>query len=252
MMSEPSLPEQLEKAIDLLTAAAYVTALTGAGISVDSGIPAFRGSQGLWERYDPQEYAHIAAFCREPARVWRMLAEMLAVVFAAVPNDAHRALARMEAGGRLQCVITQNVDGLHQEAGSRKVVEFHGSTRKLVCLTCHYQRRLPSLDALQVPPRCPRCAAILKPDVVFFGEQIPAAAQQSAQAAAARSEVMLVVGTSAQVYPSADLPRVTKRHGGRIIEINLEPTALTRGVADLSLMAPAGEVLPALAAGLGL
>ncbi|MBW1645459.1 MAG: NAD-dependent deacylase [Deltaproteobacteria bacterium] len=249
-MSEPPLTGQLDQALAALKQAKYVVALTGAGISVDSGIPAFRGSQGLWERYDPQEYAHIESFCRAPARVWRMLSEMLAVVFAAEPNAAHRALAEMEADGRLQCVITQNVDGLHQAAGSRKVVEFHGNTRQLVCLTCDYRRQLTGLDGLEVPPRCPDCGAILKPDVVFFGEQIPPGAQQSAQAAAAHADLMLVIGTSAQVYPSADLPRVTRHHGGQVIEINLEPTALTGGIAGLSIMASATEVLPVLAAGL--
>lgn len=242
--------DSLNRALSLIKSAGRVVALTGAGISVDSGIPAFRGSQGLWERYDPQEYAHIDAFCAHPQKVWRMLEEMLTLVFSARPNPAHLALAALEECGHLQTIITQNVDGLHQEAGNTRVIEFHGSTRKLVCLSCGREQNIRSLEDFSVPPRCAACRKIMKPDVVFFGEAIPSAAQNSAVLAASHADVMLVIGTSAVVYPVADLPLVTRRNGGKIIEINLEPSPLSKDIADVVILDSASTVLPTLVDGL--
>ena len=242
--------DSINQAVSWLRDARRVVALTGAGISVDSGIPAFRGSQGLWAHYDPQEYAHIEAFNADPEKVWNMLAEMLKVVFAARPNPAHQALAELETKGYLQSVITQNVDGLHQEAGSKRVIEFHGNTRKLVCLSCGREQQINSLEDFPLPPRCLQCREILKPDVVFFGEAIPQAAHDNAVLAATRADVMLVIGTSAVVYPVADLPWMTKQNGGRIIEINLELSPLSKKLSDLVILDSASVVLPALAAGL--
>ncbi|MBN2233258.1 MAG: NAD-dependent protein deacylase [Deltaproteobacteria bacterium] len=235
------------RAVEILTAAQRPAALTGAGISVSSGIPAFRGAQGLWERYDPEEYAHIDGFRAAPEKVWKMLGEMYTVIDGAVPTAAHLALADMEAAGRLGGVITANVDGLHQAAGSRRVIEFHGSFRTLVCLECgrHYNPVAGVLPPAGIP-RCESCDIVLKPDVVLFGETIPVRAQEEALALAAAADVMLVIGTSAVVYPVSDLPLITARHGGRIIEINLEATDLSR-VAAVSLCAPADEVLPEIA-----
>ncbi len=242
--------DSISRAITLIRTAKQVVVLTGAGISVDSGIPAFRGSQGLWKHYDPQEYAHIDAFRANPEKVWCMLAEMLKVVFQAEPNSAHRALATLEARGYIQSLITQNVDGLHQEAGSKRVIEFHGNSRKLVCPFCGRQQKMRSLDHVTMPPHCPDCRAVMKPDVVFFGEAIPAPAQESAVLAAGHADIMLVIGTSAVVYPVADLPLLTKRNGGRIIEINLEPSPLSDEISDLLILESAGLVLPALVDGL--
>lgn len=243
--------DAISRAISLLREAKRVVALTGAGISVDSGIPAFRGSQGLWERYDPQEYAHIDAFIANPGKVWRMLAEMLNLVFQAKPNSAHLALAELETNGYLQSIITQNVDGLHQAAGSKRVIEFHGNTRRLICLSCGKQQEIKANDNFSIPPLCPDCRAVMKPDVVFFGEGIPKSAQESAVLAATHADVMLVIGTSAVVYPVADLPQVTKQNGGRIIEINLEPSPLSKRLSDLLILDSASIALPALANGLG-
>ncbi|MBN2333010.1 MAG: NAD-dependent deacylase [Deltaproteobacteria bacterium] len=242
--------DRIAAAAAQLRKAKRVVALTGAGISVDSGIPAFRGSQGLWEHYDPQEYAHIDAFISNPRKVWRMLAEMLALVYDARPNPAHLALSAMEANGLLQAVVTQNVDGLHQAAGSKRVVEFHGNTRNLTCLSCNHREAIASFAELNIPPLCPRCQMVMKPDVVFFGEAIPPAAQSSAVLAASQADLMLVIGTSAVVYPVADLPWVTKRNGGTIVEINLEPSPLTKTVADVVLLGSASDIMPALVAGL--
>ncbi len=242
--------DQLDRVAELLQAAAgRSVALTGAGISVASGIPAFRGSQGLWDKYDPFIYAEIGNFRRFPEKAWEMLEEMFAVIEKAAPNPAHRALAELEEKGILQAVITQNVDSLHQAAGSRQVVEFHGSNRDLVCLECDYRKtnvRLAELESL--PPRCPECRSPLKPDVVFFGEAIPPRALDAATRLAREAAVMLVIGTSANVYPAAEMPLLTRQAGGKVVEINLESTPLTGSVADITLFAPADEILPEIVA----
>jgi NAD-dependent deacetylase len=243
-MKPEEINAAIERATEILVAARSVVALTGAGISVSSGIPAFRGAQGLWERYDPDEYAHIDAFRAAPEKVWGMLGEMYAVIAGAAPSLAHRALAQLEAAGRLRGIITANVDGLHQAAGSRRVIEYHGSFRQLVCLNCG---RYYDIAACVLPPagipRCESCATVLKPKVVFFGEAIPSVAQQDAVTAAATADAMLVIGTSAVVHPISDLPALTARGGGTVIEVNLVPTALSRRVARISIFAPADEVL---------
>ncbi len=228
----------------MLAAAGKVAVLTGAGISVASGIPDFRSSQGLWARYDPMEYAEISSFKRNPEKVWTMLEEMLAVVEQAHCNRAHKYLAELEKKGIIKTVITQNIDGLHQMAGSCNVIEFHGTTRNLVCLRCGWHWPGFRLSELQkLPPKCHECDAIMKPEVVFFGEQIPQTALSNASEAAESSKVMLVIGTSANVYPAADMPALTKRSGGRVIEINLEPTPLSTSVADQTIFGSATVVL---------
>ena len=218
-------------------------ALTGAGISVESGIPDFRSAQGLWSKYDPEEYAHISAFRSNPEKVWRMLKEMTELVLGAEPNPAHIALAELERMGFLSSVITQNVDGLHQRAGSKAVIEFHGSNQWLVCLECGHRQESASLSTADIPPRCPTCGFILKPDVVFFGEPIPWDAQTRAFEEAQTCELVLVIGTSAVVYPAAGIPIVAKRSGAKIAEINVEPTTLTGSVSDYLLQGPASKIL---------
>ena len=222
-----------------------VVAITGAGISVESGIPDFRGAGGLWEKYDPAEYATIEAFQANPQKVWTMLKEMGSLLEKSRPNPAHLALARLEEMGHVRSVITQNIDHLHQNAGSRRVIEYHGSHQKLICLTCGrlYDREEVKLEVL--PPRC-RCAGVLKPNVVFFGEPIPADAHLQAQEEAKNCEVMLVVGTSAVVSPACEIPEMAKRAGGTIVEINLEETQLTRYVSDWILKGSAALILQSI------
>jgi len=234
----------------IVAAAGEVVVLTGAGISVASGIPAFRGNQGLWDRFDPQEYAEINSFRRNPEKVWKMLREMLDVVEKAEPTRAHKSLAELAEKGFLKRIITQNVDGLHQAAGGKcKVIEFHGTTRNLVCPDCGWCWPSFKLDEVgELLPRCQKCDTIMKPDVVFFGEQIPRLALLEATAAAGKAKVMLVVGTSANVYPAADMPLLTKRAGGKVIEINLEPTPISGPVADQTILGPADIVLPEILA----
>jgi NAD-dependent deacetylase len=234
----------IQKAAKDIVDSRKTIALTGAGISVESGIPDFRGAGGLWSRYDPEEYAHIGAFRANPEKVWQMLKEMMELVLGAEPNPAHIALAELEGMGLLSSVITQNVDGLHQRAGSKEVIEFHGSNRWLVCLACGDRREAVSFSFEDIPPRCPQCSAILKPDVVFFGEAIPWEVQTRSFAEARQCDVVLVVGTSAVVYPAAGIPTTAKQNGATVIEINMEPTPLTGLVSDYLIQGSAGQILP--------
>ena len=225
-------------------------ALTGAGISVESGIPDFRSAGGLWSRYDPEEYAHIDGFHRDPVKIWDMLREIIAVIREAEPNPGHRALAELEEMGYLSSVITQNVDGLHQAAGSRRVIEFHGTNRYLTCLRCGYRGETEAFDTESTVPRCPQCDAVLKPDVVFFGEPIPGDAMREAFEEARQADLVLVIGTSAVVFPASSIPSTARDHGARVVEINLEETPLTGRVSDYIIMEPAGEALPEVVANL--
>ncbi len=237
--------DALFQAAEALSRAHYAVALTGAGISVESGIPAFRGAQGLWNRYDPAQYAHISAFMDHPGKVWKMLGELYGIMKRAQPNAAHIALAELEEMGLLKAVVTQNVDGLHQRAGSKRVIEFHGNGETLVCLSCGRSFRVEEVSLDELPPRCP-CSGILKPNVVFFGESIPPEALSEAFEEARRCDLMLVVGTSAQVYPAAELPYKVAREGGTIIEVNLEETGLTHDLTTLFLKGRATDLLPRL------
>lgn len=241
--------ESIEDAAEVLVRRRPTVALTGAGVSVESGIPDFRSSGGLWEKYNPAEYATIEAFKASPEKVWTMLRELETTLDEAEPNDGHRALAALEQAGIIAGIITQNIDNLHQLAGSKEVVEFHGNGNWLVCLDC--DRRLDH-DAAEATvgddgiPRCPECSTILKPDVIFFGEAIPELALTRSYELANQCEVMLVAGTSATVMPAAAMPLIARRRGATLIEVNLEATDLTSQV-DITLRGPSGDVLPALA-----
>ncbi len=233
----------IKQAATDLAAADYVVALTGAGISIASGIPPFRGKGGLWERFDPMEIAHIDAFMQDPARVWDILVrEMKGVIDRARPNDGHLGLARLEQLGKLKTVITQNIDGLHQAAGNSDVIEFHGSFAWQRCMDCGKKYETRKVDISQIPPRCD-CGGILRPDAVFFGEMIPTEALLRSRQAAAACDLMLVVGTSAVVQPAALMPVIAKDSGARVVEINPEKTPLTGEISDYLIMGGAGEVM---------
>jgi NAD-dependent deacetylase len=222
-------------------------ALTVAVLSVESRIPDFRSAGGLWDEFDPMEYATIDAFRSAPTRVWEMIHSLEELLRRAAPNPAHQALADLEQAGLLRGVVTQNIDNLHQRAGSSRVIEFHGNGARLCCLGCG---AVVGSDAVEHgagrPPRC-TCGEILKPDVVFFGEQIPGAALSGATELLEDCAVMLVVGTSATVYPFASLPGVAASRGCTLVELNLEPTGLTPR-CDVTLHAPASTSLPAVTA----
>jgi len=225
--------------------------LTGAGISTESGIPDFRSADGIWAQYDPAEVADIDALRRDPARVWEFYALRLDALSRAEPNDGHRALAELEERGFVRAVVTQNIDGLHQRAGSREVVEVHGSLREAECIHCGV--RVPMEDAvasLPLPP-CPECGEILKPGVVMFGESLPARAIESAQELAAEAGLLLVVGSSLEVHPVAGLPGETLAGGGALAIVNRGGTPWDSR-ADLVIDAAAGETLRGLAAALGM
>ena len=222
-----------------------VVALTGAGISVESGIPDSRGAGGLWEKYDPLEYATIEAFYANPQKVWVMLKEMGDLLDQSRPNPAHLALARLEEMGHLRAVITQNIDNLHQDAGSRRVIEYHGSHKTLLCMECGRRQEKGKVSLESLPPRC-GCGGVLKPNVVLFGEPIPWLAQESAEEEARTCGVLLVVGTSAQVSPACDIPRIARKAGAAVVEVNPEETPLTASVTDIHIPGAASEVLRTL------
>ncbi len=230
----------VRSAASLIRGARYLTAFTGAGISVESGIPPFRGPGGLWGKYDPRTL-ELSYFLGNPAAAWPTIREIFYDNFGkAKPNKAHEVLARLEAAGMLKTLVTQNIDNLHGIAGSRNIVEFHGNSAKLLCLSCG--TRVAAAPALltNLPPRCP-CGGIYKPDFVFFGEGIPADAHAKAEEAARRSDVMLVIGSTGEVYPAALVPRWAFEAGARIIEVNPGKSEFTETLKTLHIALPAGE-----------
>ncbi len=229
----------------MIASARGIAALTGAGVSVESGIPDFRGARGLWRKYDPMEYAHIDALLSDPDKVWKMLVEMDRLISSAKPNPAHYALSRLESLVSFQAVITQNVDNLHQEAGSKRVIEFHGNSARMRCMGCEGVFSRERVKLLRIPPMC-ECGGLIRPDVVFFGEPIPMQAYVEACAEAESCDVMLVIGTSATVAPASEIPRLAKRSGAKVVEINPEATHLTSEISDLSIHDSASVVLPAV------
>jgi len=236
----------IQQAARDLANANYVVALTGAGSSVESNIPPFRGKGGLWEKIDPMEYAHIDAFMRNPGKVWEVLIkEMKGVIDQAEPNDAHKGLARLEALGFLKTIITQNVDGLHQRAGNTDVIEFHGNFAWQRCMDCDRKYETQHIDLAQIPPRC-ECGGILRPDCIFFGEMIPPQHLWRSQQVAAACDIMLVVGTSAVVQPAAYMPVIAKENGAKVIEINMERTPLSGSISDYFILGRAGRIMTAI------
>lgn len=228
-------------------------ALTGAGISTESGIPDFRSPSGLWAQFDPLEYGSLEAFRADPEKVWRFYAPRFSMLTDAEPNAAHRALAELERCGLVRAVVTQNIDLLHERAGSREVVEVHGSIRTSSCRGCgaEYSLRhvLELLDGAAAPA-CPACATILKPNVVLFGELLPEEAIDRAYELARTAALLLVIGSALEVWPVAELPLETLRAGGRLAIVNKGPTALD-GRATIKLDGSAGEVLSAVVSELG-
>ncbi len=235
----------LEQAAAALRAARRVVAFTGAGVSAESGLPTFRQPQtGLWERYRPEDLATPEAFARDPELVWRWYAWRRSLVAAAHPNPAHKALVRLESRVPEFTLVTQNVDGLHRRAGSRNIVALHGDITRARC-TAEGVTLDTWPEGVRLPPPCPRCGAQLRPDVVWFGEPLPAEALQTAVAAASACDVFLSVGTSGLVYPAAALPALASSAGATVIVVNPVPA---NDVTAVRLVGPAGEVLPALVA----
>lgn len=233
---------QIESVAALLRGAQAVTVLTGSGVSAESGIPTFRDAQtGLWARYRPEELATPEAFERNPQLVWDWYEWRRGMVRAAQPNPAHVALAQLEARVKGLTLITQNVDGLHQRAGSRDVLELHGNILRSKCF--NEDMVAEDFDMAHVPPRCLRCGGNMRPDVVWFGEALPAGVLRKAIEAAQACEVFLSIGTSALVYPAAELPHTARVAGAKVVEINRDPTPLSEST-HYALHGKAGEILP--------
>ncbi len=230
---------------DILRSAKHVFVLTGAGISVEGGVPTFRGKGGLWDRYDIDECATADAVANRPDKVWEMHYELRKTIAECKPNPAHYTIAKMEEYFTDFKVVTQNVDNYHQDAGSTDVIELHGNVWKDKCMkegTVTINKELPLKE---LPPRCKNCGAMLRPDVVFFGESLDPISLSTAIQAAEFCDLMFVVGTSAVVQPSASLPFIAKQHNAFVIEVNIEATSVSF-IADKSYYGKAGEVLPEL------
>ena len=239
---------ELKAAHGILAKAKNVAVLTGSGISAESGVPTFRGEGGVWEGIDVMEVGSIEGFRTDPERVWRFYNERFTKYSGVKPNAGHDALARLEqrivdAGGQFT-LATQNIDGLHQMAGSQNVIELHGSGRHVRCTQCRYYDDL-TLDMLTVLPTCPKCNAVLRPDVVWFGESLPTGAIGAAVEACRSCEVFMTIGTSAVVVPAAGLIQLAAETGARTIEINLEATPAS-GIVDIALHGASGDILPKL------
>ncbi|MBO5959665.1 MAG: NAD-dependent deacylase [Lentisphaeria bacterium] len=236
---------EMEKAAAILRHAGRIMLFTGAGISVESGIPPFRGNGGLWEKVDPS-FIEINHFLKYPEESWAKIRELFYDHWGqAEPNPAHIALAELQKAGKAGLLVTQNIDCLHQRAGSEQVVEIHGTLEYLVCCDCG--TRMKAENDLTDHPVCPYCTGLLKPDVVFFGEDLPPDAVTLAFEEVKSADAVLVVGTSGEVMPACLIPRHAKRNGAKIIEVNFDPSAFTReGISDVFLQGKAGEILPQL------
>lgn len=236
----------IKEAAKIIRESKYTIAFTGAGISVESGIPPFRGEHGLWNKYNP-EVLDLGFFLEDPGESWLYIREIFYDFFAkAVPNDAHLVLARMEEKNLLHAVITQNIDNLHQEAGNHTVHEFHGNSKKLKCMACGKMIPAQETDFNQLPPRCPVDGEVLKPDFIFFGEGIPHQAYKNSFAAAEKAEVCIIVGSTGEVTPASFVPQAAKQNGATIVEINPQETMFTNRITDIHLKGKASMLLKQL------
>lgn len=223
------------RAAKIITASRRCIAFTGAGISVESGIPPFRGENGLWNKYDPKNF-DIQYFHAHARQSWTVIQQIFYQLFGTVkPNSAHHALAELEARQLLSGIITQNVDNLHYDAGSRVVHEFHGSLKRVVCLDCHARYPISEIDLNILPPPCAKCRGLLKPDVIFFGEAIPEPARTASFDETKKADCFLLIGTTGTVVPANVIPVAAKSNGAKIIEINPSRSEYTASVTDIFL-----------------
>jgi NAD-dependent deacetylase len=238
---------QIQKAAELIREARHAIAFTGSGCSVESGIPTYRGADGLWQKYDPNKYASLDYFLQDPSYYWNFFQELRRPLLEdARPNQGHLSLARLQADGHLSAIITQNIDGLHQAAGSENVIELHGTGRETFCLGCSMrfpiEEVLPILDR-EIPPPCPACRGVIRPAVIFFGEMLSPEVLRRAGAETASADLVIVVGSSLVVYPAASIPETAKANGAQLIIINIDRTAMD-SLADVVLHDRAATVLP--------
>jgi len=251
----PELDVAIARAAERIAGSGHVVAMTGAGLSVESGIPPFRGKGGLWTRYGEPPMDGFQRFLADPRRAWQerlsprepWLVGLVETLARARPNAGHRALAGLERAGHCACLITQNIDDLHRQAGQRALLEIHGNHRLLRCIECvaRFEPAELPVDPDDLPPRCPRCGGVVKGDTVNFGEPIPPDVLRRCYEQVEAADCMIVAGTSASVYPAAEFPYHVLQAGGAVIEVNPEPTDLTE-VATLALAGPGGAVLERL------
>ena len=235
--------KEIDTLTEMLARADRVVVLTGAGISAESGVPTFRGADGLWKQYRAETLATPEAFERDPALVWQWYDWRRGLIAPVEPNPGHRVLAEWQDLFKEFAVITQNVDGLHGKAGSRNVVELHGNIWKVRCTRDNTVREILDTPLPRIPPICPECGALLRPHIVWFGEALDSQILDRAYKLSSACQVMFVIGTSAVVHPAASLPFTAARAGAKVVEINLEPTPLTPH-ADFFFPGKAGEILP--------
>jgi NAD-dependent deacetylase len=241
------MQQQMKQAAMLLKNAKHVIVFTGAGISVESGIPAFRGEEGLWNQYDPI-VLDLSYFLQNTEHAWLVIKELFYDFFGqARPNAAHYAVAELEHAGIVKTVITQNIDNLHQAAGSHAVYEYHGTLKSLVCLKCGRVYAATEVDLNQPIPRCPQDDGVLKPNFIFFGEGIPEPTGALSFQAARVCDAIIVIGTTGEVMPACMIPYQAKESGATIIEINIAPSKYTRLITDVFLQGTATEMMSALA-----
>lgn len=233
--------QYIVKAQNVINQSKKIVAFTGAGISVESGIPPFRGDNGIWNKYDPKSL-DLDFFYQNPKDSWRVIKEIFYTHFnEARPNPAHHFLADLEKAGRLKAVITQNIDNLHQLAGSVNVLEFHGNSQMKVCTNCGFREKVTEDHLTEIPVMCGQCGALTKPDFVFFGEGIPEDAYNNSIQAARSCDLMIIIGALGEVMPAAMMPFEAKRNGAFIIEVNPRPSNFTDQITDLFIPSKAGD-----------
>src|SRR6056297_941445 len=238
--------DNVNKAAKIIMEANHVTGFTGAGVSVESGIPPFRGPEGLWSKYDPG-ILDLDYFYNYPEISWPVIKEIFYEFFgSAKPNNAHKALTELESMGFLKSVITQNIDNLNQEAGSKVVYEFHGNSQILICTECNSRFQVSDDILKGNPPRCNECKGLLKPDFIFFGEMIPEFAYRKSMEEAQNADVFIVIGTTGEVVPASLIPQMAKENGTKIIEINPSPSLFTDNLTDVFIQGKAGEKMKEL------
>ncbi|HZH73523.1 MAG TPA: NAD-dependent deacylase [Mariniphaga sp.] len=236
----------VKETAEIIKESKFTIAFTGAGISVESGIPPFRGEDGLWNKYNP-EVLDLGYYHNNPEECWQYIREIFYDFFAdAKPNKAHQVLARMEQEGMLQAVVTQNIDNLHQQAGNKVVHEFHGNSKRLICRKCNEVYDVRNFDLKNIPPRCKGDNEILKPDFIFFGEGISTAAFEDSFSDAEKCEVCIIIGSTGEVTPASFVPRTAKQNGATIIEINPSESLFTDSITDFHLQGSAGKILEKL------
>ncbi|HOF44294.1 MAG TPA: NAD-dependent deacylase [Candidatus Pacearchaeota archaeon] len=244
MVSEDKI-DKFKEAARIIKSAKYLVVFTGAGISAESGVPTFRGDKGIWKKYDSNVLS-LSYFIEHPEESWKAQKEFFDIILNANPNYAHIALAELEKKGILKSIVTQNIDNLHQKAGSENVFEFHGTMKTVTCINprCMHKYKTEELDLTKLPPKCEKCGSVLKTDICFFEENPPEPAKSLSFQEASKTDVMIIVGTSGVVHPAALLPVTAKENGAKIIEINPDSSLLTiYGTTDIFLQGEAGEVM---------